>query len=403
MVTVLPFCAAVAATAGHATSEDLETIEICSDDAPETAAGFVRSTSQVLAESKLRLSFRCGPSGRVPSASFVRDEGGISVQLRSPTNEQSAHNVPWLNDTHHPIASTLALGKATTLGLFLGNLAADLQVLPLRPLPGLSTVPIRNPAPALVPAEPEEVRRVLVTPRPIEPPPAALPSARAELATIPIARTPMRDDSKDTAPAPPPAPPTGGPPPGETAPPPAAVEGPNLSATPGAPPRRSFEVSMPLLGLSWTPPSTVAPEIEMGVGWGGPRWWAVASGALELDSNFAMDGRTFTSSGFGVRLGARRTLLVGPRFRWDADATLVGHLSQYRRDGIADAQTHAWFDLGAGLHSRMSLLWGRHVSLIVVAGAQIFPTAREGVIPEGPARRINLLSLTAVGGPSFAF
>jgi hypothetical protein len=160
---------------------------------------------------------------------------------------------------------------------------------------------------------------------------------------------------------------------------------------------------VPLLGLSWMPPATAAPEIEMGMGWGGPRWWAVASGALELDSNFAMDGRTFTSSGFGLGLGARRTLHDGRRFRWDADATLVARLNRYRRDGIVDAQTHAWFDLGAGFHSRASLFWGRHVSLIVVVGARIFPTAREGAIPEGPARRINLLSLTAVGGPSFAF
>jgi hypothetical protein len=169
------------------------------------------------------------------------------------------------------------------------------------------------------------------------------------------------------------------------------------------PQRRAFELSLPLLGVVWMPMSAAAPQIEAGIGWGGPRWWATASGEVELDSSFAMEGRTFTTSGYGLRVGVRRTLRASQRLRWDVDATVVGHLSRYRRDGIADATTHAWLDLGAGLHFRASFILGAHTSLIVVAGAQLFPTAREASIPDLPGQRINLLSVTAVGGPSFAF
>jgi hypothetical protein len=129
----------------------------------------------------------------------------------------------------------------------------------------------------------------------------------------------------------------------------------------------------------------------------------IAQGLLQLDSNFAMDWRTFHTTGYGVRLGARRTLFRSERFRWDADATLVGHLSQYRRDGIANAQTHQWLDLGAGLHSRAVLRLARHTSGLVSLGGQVFPTARRATIPDGPSRRINLVTLSAVLGLCFDF
>lgn len=410
MVVLLPLCVAMAATAGRASTDDLETIELCSDDAAETGAGFVRTTLQVLAESKIRLLFRCGATSS-PTATFVTDESGVLVELRSPNGELSARSVPWLRDLHHPLASTLALGKATTLGLFLGNLAGDLQAMPLRRLPGPAPLPMRAPSPApSVAARPEEEPSTSITPAPMVAPPAPPPSEPAVLAAVPIVRTPVPPVLADvktfpSAPPAPPAPPASPPAsaaPGSSAPPVASVESPRSPARTVSS-RRAFELALPLFGVGWMPLSTAAPQIEAGIGWGGPRWWATASAAVELDSNFAMAGRTFTTAGYAVRAGIRRTLLGSRRFRWDADATVVGHLNRYRRDGIPDAQRHDWLDLGAGLHSRTSLALGSHVSLVVVAGAQFFPTAREASIPGGPSQRINLVSLTAVGGPSFAF
>lgn len=406
---MLPLCVAVAAPAGHPANDDFESIEICSDDAPEAAAAFVRATLRVLAESKIRLFFRCSSTGDAPSVSFVREENGIGVELRSASGEQSTRSVPWLQDTHHPLQSTLALDKATTLGLFLGNLATDLQVIPLRPLPGLSTSPARELAPPSRVKRPEGSLPAGDSPPPLAPPSALLPTSRPATVAEPVARTPMRDAASTVAPpppasvlAPPPAP-AASPPPAGTVESRATREPPGPSRSPVAPQRRTLELSLPLLGVGWMPLSTVAPRIEAGVGWGGPRWWATATGVAELDSNFTMDGRTFTSTGYGARLGIRRTLLGSQRVRWDAEVTVVGHLSRYRRDGIADARTHAWFDLGAGLHSRTALALGRHVGLVVVVGAEFFPTTREASISNGPTQRINLVSLSAVGGPSFAF
>ena len=139
------------------------------------------------------------------------------------------------------------------------------------------------------------------------------------------------------------------------------------------------------------------------MGWGGPRWWAIVDGVLQLDSNFVIEGRTFQTAGYGIRLGIRRTVLRSERFRWDADVTAVGHLSQYRRDDITNTETHRWFDVGVGVHSRAALRIARHVSGLLSLGVEAFPTARLASIPDGPSRRVNPVTLSAVAGLSFDF
>ena len=418
----------VAATPNRGDTDDFKVIEICSDDTPETASAFLRATMQVLTESKIRLRFQCtrqeSPTGAGTSmALFVTDEDGISLRLLSATREQSTRRIPWLDDVRRPLEKTLAVGKATTLGLFLESLAADLQGVALRPLPGLPAPENAGASPSFAgekgepaqgsPSGPPSVETpsssermpelraatvVTSTTRPAPPPPApgrvAETAARAPAVSAPPPANESSAKKPDT--------PAGDAKPTFVAPPPVAATRATVSSK-SAPSPRSLEISLPLVGIDWMPPSTVAPQFEAGAGWGGPRWWAIAQALLQLDSNFAMDGRTFHTMGYGVRLGLRRTLFRAERFRWDADATVVGHLSQYRRDGIANAQTQDWFDLGAGLHSRTVFRFARHASALLSLGGQLFPTARLASIPGGPSRRINLVTLSVVGGLSFDF
>ena len=426
---------ALAAAPDREDPDDIRVIEICSDDAPETAAAFVQATMRVLPEGKIRLRFACSrelPTGAEASvATFVAEKDGISLQLVSGTREQSTHRVPWLSDVHRPLARTLAQGKATTAGLLLESLASDLQAMRLRPLPVLPSPdrPTSTPLPPAGPVPPPPpivetaaptTRAGPVVPAPspdrvVEPrEPTTTPSvARADLPPATPGATP---DGGRGPPAtlPSAAPPATGSPakeavapaseaePAKVHPAPAAVAS-ILSTSASAGRQRRLEIALPLAGIDWMPPSTIAPHIEAGFGWGGPRWWVIAQGLLQLDSSFAIDWRTFHTAGYGVRLGGRRTLFRSERFRWDADATLVGHLSQYRRDGIANAETHEWFDLGVGLHSRAVLSLARHTSALVSLGGQVFPTARQAAIANGPSRRINLVTLTAVVGLCFAF
>jgi hypothetical protein len=412
---------AVAATPQRGTTDEPRVIEICSDDAPETSAAFLRATAQVLSEDKIRLRFTCSrdrPTDvETPAASFVADEGGISLRLFSATHGQNVHGIAWLDDVHRPLEKTIALGKASTLGLLLDSLAADLQALHLRPLPVLP--PPERPVPTS-PA-PQKVENVDSATQPrvsVMTAPVTSPTAEPSLSTItpPVARAappPAEPPAIPSAgmpaasasPRPPadesPAKKAGGPAgeakPAVSQPPPAAAEPPAMVRG-QAGRQRGLEIALPLAGIDWMPPSTVAPQLEAGVAWGGPRWWMLAQGILQLDSNFAMDWRTFHTAGYGLRIGGRRILLRSERFRWDAEAGLVGHLSQYQRDGVANAQTHAWLDLGAGLHSRVVLRIARHVSALVSLGGQVFPTARTATIPNGPTRRINLVTLSAVAG-----
>ena len=428
VAVMLALRSSVAATPNRGDTDDFKVIELRSDDTPETASAFLRATMQVLTESKLRLRFQCTrqefPTGSGTSmALFVADEDGISLRLFSATHEQSTRRIPWLDDTRRPLAKTLAVGKATTLGLFLESLAADLQGVALRPLPGLpapestgappssvseSSEP-GHPSPSVPPsvetpsspervAEPRAATVATSTTWPAPSPPA--PHRVAETADRALAVSVLPPSNESSAKKP--DAPIGDAKPTFVARPPVAATRDTVGSK-SAPSPRSLEISLPLVGIDWMPPSTVAPQFEAGAGWGGPRWWAIAHALLQLDSNFAMDWRTFHTIGYGARLGLRRTLFRSERFRWDADATVVGHLSQYRRDGIANAQTQDWFDLGAGLHSRTVFRFARHASALLSLGGQLFPTARLASIPGSPSRRINLITLGVVGGLSFDF
>jgi hypothetical protein len=422
----LPLRSAGAAAPNHGERDNAQVIGVCTDDTPETAAAFVRSTAQALAASRIRLLFRCPPAGSPRTATFVADEDGISLLLAATDHGQSTRRIPWLRHLHRPLEETMARGKATTIGLFFESLTADLDDVHLRPLPTLRppartspsaaaapTAPSLEPSAAPTALPPASPTPVLETPwslgtstRPSIPsagPPAARPSPPApDLPRV------EEDRPVTAAPPPPPAralPATAAGTPGDhdRSANSSAVPSPNPATPRSAPRQRGWELSLPLAGVDWMPPSTVAPQFEAGIGWGGPRWWAIAHGLLQLDSNFAMDWRTFHTAGYGLRVGIRRTLIRSGRFRWDGDATVAGHLSQYRRDGITDAQTHDWFDLGAGLHSRTSVRLARHTSLTLMIGAQLFPTAREASVAGGPSRRINLVTLSALGGLAFDF
>jgi hypothetical protein len=428
VAVMLALRSSVAATPNRGDTDDFKVIEIRSDDTPETASAFLRAAMQVLTGSKIRLRFHCTrqefPTGSGTStALFVANEDGISLRLLSTTHEQSTRRIPWLDDARRPLAKTLAVGKATTLGLFLESLAADLQGVALRPLPGLpapesaGTPPSsasergepapRSPsgAPSVeTPSSPERVaepRAATVATSTTRPEPSPLAPRRvaetADRAVAVFAPPPTNESSAKR-----PDSPAGDAKPTFVARPPVAATGAAVGSKSAPSPRR-LEISLPLVGIDWMPPSTVAPQFETGAGWGGPRWWAIAHALVQLDSNFAMGWRTFHTMGYGARLGLRRTLFRSERFRWDADGTVVGHLSQYRRDGIAHAQTQDWFDLGAGLHSRTVFRFARHASALLSLGGQLFPTARLASIPGGPSRRINLVTLSVVGGLSFDF
>jgi hypothetical protein len=352
---------AVAATAGEA--GDFAIVDICSDDTGEDAAAFLRNTLHVFAESKLRVRFRCADplatGEHVTTASFVVDEAGIALQLVSPTDQRSVRNIPWLEDGHRPLAQTLALGRGTALGLILEALTADLGAVQLRPLPApRAAARAPAPPPPSSAVEPRGSSR------------AAEPSASSG-AGHPVA---ARNSSSPTP----------------------VVDGRGRMTSPTTSP--ALEIALPLVGIVWMPPDTVAPQFEVGLGVGGPRWWAVLDLVLALDSNFAIEGRTFQTAGYGLRLGIRRTLARVARFRWDADLTAVGHLSQYRRDDIPGTETHQWLDVGAAVHSRAVFHLARHLVALVSLGADVCPTARLASIPGSPGRRVNLATLAIVAG-----
>jgi len=398
-----------AAAATDAASDDFTIVEIRSDDSSETAATFLRTTLRVLSESKIRLRFRgagtlLGSEG-ITAASFITDEDGIALQLASPAAELSIRRIPWLADAHQPLRKTLALGKGNALALLLESLTADAQAVRLRPLP---TPPAQGRSTTSAP-------RTGVVDSP-GPPPAPAPSSSVEPARSgPTDRLVPSPEATDGAPA------TTAPlraehPPATRIPAAAAVldaaAPPRAAAASNSPPQiqtkrgstgAELEVDLPLAGVAWTPPATIAPQIEAAVGWGGPRFWAVVDLALQLDSNFAIDGRSFGTAGYEVRVGLRRTWLRSERFRWDAEATAVCHLNRYRRDDIAGAETHSWLDLGAGVHSRAGLRVSRRASVLWALGLEAFPTARLASIANGPSRRVNLLTLSAVAGLAFDF
>jgi hypothetical protein len=426
--------ASLQAVAAAGEGDDLATVEVCSDDTAAAAAAFLRATVHLHSQSRIRLRFRCAvapaTSAGPARASFIAEEAGIAMQLQSPGEEQGTRGIPWLRDVHRPLEKTLALGKAAALELLLESLTADLDTVRLRPLP-MPPSPSRS-APAgprsLVEAPltlPSEAARssvaespVLRTPERIAGPrgttessPARTETSASEkpraVASPPVeaaataASMPARAGEADAGRAAEPASApvrTAVPPP---APPPAAAA---ASAKRNASPTHTaLEIALPLAGIMWMPPATVAPELEVGLAWGGPRWWAIADLGLELDSNFAIESRDFHTAGYAIRLGLRRTLVHTRRFRWDADVTVVGHLSQYRRDDLPGAQTHQWSDLGGGAHSRAALRVANHVSALLSLGADAFPTARLASIPGGPNRRVNSVTLDVVVGLVFDF
>lgn len=354
---------AVAATPSE--TDNFAVVDICSDDTGEAAAAFLRGTLHVFAESKLRVRFRCaGPlatSERITAAFFIVDEEGIALQLVSPADERSVRSIPWLEDVHRPLARTLALRRGTALGLILEALTADLGAVRLRPLPTSA------PPPSMaLPSGTSNVSRGEM-PLSAAPEPRSVTSSRADA----LAPSPVVADGR----------------------------GRQTAATTTT----CLEVALPLVGIAWMPPDTVAPQIEVGLGWGGPRWWAILDGVLSLDSNFAIEGRTFHTAGYAIRLGIRRTLVRSKRFRWDADLTAVGHLSQYRRDDIPSTEMHQWFDMGASVHSRANVRLARHMVALLSLGAGASPTARLASIPGGPSRRVNLATLDIVAGLGFDF
>jgi len=422
---------AVAATPSE--SEDLVVVDICSDDTGEATTAFLRGTQQVFAESKVRLRFRCaGPpptSERSTSASFIEDEGGIALQLVTSADERSVRIIPWLENLHRPLAKTLALGRGTTLGLILQALTADLRAVPLRPLPaprpGHDTSVSRPRSAVVEPpimaraAEPsawsgrtssEPLQPVPVpsgnrslsqgeTPLAVAPQPASLTDHRSGAsAQGPVVATPkgdaasggVRERAGDSGLA------------SSTSSSPSPVadrKGRTTSPTAGT----ALEAALPLAGIAWMPPNTIAPEIEVGLGWGGPRWWVTLDGVLQLDSSFVIEGRTFHTAGYGIRFGIRRTLLRSERFRWDAELAAVGHLSQYQRDDVPGSTMHQWFDAGAAVHSRAYVRLARHTAALLSLGAEACPTARRASIPGGPSRRVNLATLDMVAGLGFDF
>jgi hypothetical protein len=369
------------------------TVEICSDDTPETAAAFLRSTKHLLSESKIRLQIRC-PSALTADkgpimASFIVDDEGIAMQLVSPAENQSSRRIPWLKKVKRPLQDTLAARKGTTLVLLLESLAMDLEDVRLRllPMPASAnhTSSIAVESPLLSPS----IERGTVTSAPTE----VVAAPRTEVA-VPIES--VKAPAKDSVPKPV-IKPTSVPVPSSPPPSPVADSAKqNKAMTPTA-----LEIALPLAGMVWMPPSTIAPQIEAGLGWGGPRWWGIVHGALQLDSSFAIAGRGFYTTGYTGRLGLRRMMVLTKRFRWDAEATAVGHLNRYRRDDIPNAETRSWFDVGAGVHSRVVFRFTRHMNALLSIGVQAFPTSRLASIPEGPSRRVNLTTLSAVGGFSF--
>jgi hypothetical protein len=360
-------------------TDTLNVVDLCSDDSADVAATFLQGTSSVFAESRIRLRFHCAglpaTGERFIVASFVDDEG-IALQLVSPIDERRVRTIPWLVDVHRPLARTLALGKATALGLILEALTADLRAVRFRPLPA-PPGPAPGPVPTLAPAPATAAAGM----SPAEPgTSSAMPSA------VPQPEAPSTALAVPALQRPSPV-----------------ASGTRLPEPRDRASDHGLEIAVPLLGIAWMPPDTVAPEIEVGLGWGGPRWWAIVDGVLQLDSNFAIEGRTFRTEGYGIRVGIRRGLARSQRFRWDVDLTATGQLSRYRRDDLPGAATHQWADLGAAVHSRVSLGLSRHVVALLAIGAGVNPTARLASIPGGPSRRVNLATVDVVGGLGFAF
>jgi hypothetical protein len=380
-------------------TDDSAIVDICSDDTGEAAAAFLHGTLHLLAESKIRVRFRCaGPPAageRTTAASFIVDEGGTALQLVSPADERSVRNIPWLEDGHRPLARTLALGRGTALGLILQALTADLRAVQLRPLPTPRAAD--SPLPSRPPSAVVEARASLRDPDPSASS-GAEPLAPSQPAALPVVARPGGEAVVDGTGAPARALQTAS----RKSLPPAAV---GDGKAPEPPPTAStaLEVALPLAGIAWMPPDTVAPQIEVGLGWGGPRWWAILDAVLRLDSNFEIAGRTFRTAGYGIRLGIRRTLVRSERFRWDADLTAVGHLSQYQRDDIPNTETRQWLDVGASVHSRANVRLARHLLALLSLGADASPTARLATIPGGPSRRANLVTLALVAGLGFDF
>ena len=397
---------AAPASLGRNVTDDILTVEVCSDDTAETAADFLRSSSQVLSESGIRLRIPCAPTSAASiestTARFVTEEDSVALQLLSPSQGQSTRPIPWLKDTHHPLEQTLVLGKAAALALLLESVTADLRAVGLRRLPsppsGDSTPARETPlAPGRATARPAAPGSFLAeSSRPSAAGRAAVASAESpRAASVPPAMPPSAEAPKVTAP------PAANAPAGEPKTPssPAALAASEKRSSGRLP--TTLEVSLPLAGIQWMPPSAIAPQLETSVAWGGRRWSVVADGELQLDSSFAIEGRSFHTAGYGIGLGIRRTVLRTERFRWDADAVAAAHLSRYRRDDVEGAQTHQWSDFGVGLHSRVGLRLTRHVSAILSIGVQAFPTARLATIEDGPSRRVNVLTLSSVAGFSF--
>jgi hypothetical protein len=174
-------------------------------------------------------------------------------------------------------------------------------------------------------------------------------------------------------------------------------------AAPAQPPKAEIEWGVELAaGVTYLSPDAAAPRIEIGASIGRGRWHAVLDIPAELDSNYRIGDRTFTTFSSGLRLGARFLFVSSARGRLGLELAAAWLESRFRRD-LEGAVTRSWPDFGVfvGLFGRARLAGPLGVFLRI--GAAIFPTARVTSIADGPEKQVNLLTVPAVAGLDLCF
>jgi len=156
-------------------------------------------------------------------------------------------------------------------------------------------------------------------------------------------------------------------------------------------------------GAVYLSPDAAAPRVELGGSLGTGRWRAVVDVHAELDSNYAIGSRTFTTFSSGARLGARYLFFQGARSLVGVELAAAWIESRFRRDGVAGSKVRTWADFGVfvGAFGRVRLVGP--LGLFLRVGAAIFPTARVTEIADGPQKQVNLVTVPGVGGLDFDF
>lgn len=369
-------------------------ITLCTKDTTDNGKSFVNEVSPYLRISTLNFKRACPDNEQLAEknhliATIHQFDGQMNLEVKGHINGQYyegyRRHIPWVTNTSAPLESTLESNKQVSFALLLETLLFDFEYIRLNFVPERSDVSVADFEDGEIGA-PAHIPETVETAQSIDEKAEAIPepSTGNEASLIEKSDNEASADSSD----------------GED------NDSSDLEK------RDSRNDDRPTVGTStlglqggmaYSPQDTVFIEIDLS--------YLLKVGRVRLFANigqspwstFKIGERPFRTFLFNVGIGGGLALVERAHLAVLLTAFLRLRTNLIRREKIPGATFKTWLDVGAGTALWIHLLPRRLLGVLFSVGIDVFPTAREVVIPNGPRKRFGLVSIPAKIGGSLTF